>query len=512
MRFAVIRDVLAHLKYIQHRPGHDLEKGGREFFDSDNDHVSGRELRQSVRDNPEIHLLMHKLTFSPDIDIHDHKEMIRDVMKQFGSAKGLDLDGRWQAVVHRNTNNPHVHMLLSGKDANGRTVMLRRQDHDRLRSIADTWLDREYPHERFEKELERQTRKLDKERQNEASKLARQRLKDNMKERLEAIEENLYASQNPFQGKPFQKQIILRMYPHALKAQRDERDKAALDSKAEIRSVFTNFIENADGTTTHKGGEVLQNKIEEYKIRYRFVNREGNPVETKDYTFDSPSNEYKHVHELKRLLEFLRHNPSQVDSPNPVKAARDPKLMSGEKFDMLKKWVQIKNTEMIDKRIDKVFQRQLSRGPERAPLSVGPTMWVDQTSGAGGDGGLNALQLPLGYLSATVKYLKQEREVAVHLKSEDRPAKSLPEKLLREAGKASHRDFAQERLKSMDEKFAALKALRIDNLPQSRRAEVDRRLDELESDRKRLERERLERGMQRRKQRDDELDFEDRDL
>lgn len=40
---------LAHLKYIQHRPGEDREKGGREFFGESDDDLSVKRLRKAVR-------------------------------------------------------------------------------------------------------------------------------------------------------------------------------------------------------------------------------------------------------------------------------------------------------------------------------------------------------------------------------------------------------------------------------------------------------------------------------
>jgi hypothetical protein len=139
-RGLAIGTALGHVKYIQHRPGKDLEKGGRDVFTDAEDSVDAKELRDMIREYEGRGVVVHKLTLSPEVSPNDPKEFTREVMKELGSEKGLDL--QWWAVTHDNTDNRHVHVVVLPKDKDGRMVRFDKNDYDKLKEFGDRYLER----------------------------------------------------------------------------------------------------------------------------------------------------------------------------------------------------------------------------------------------------------------------------------------------------------------------------------------------------------------------------------
>lgn len=139
-RTLAVGAALGHVKYIQHRPGKDLEEGGRELFTDMGDSQDAKELRNILREYEGRGVVIHKLTLSPEVSPNNPKEFTREVMHRLGSEKGLDLD--WWAVVHRNTEHPHVHVVVLSKDKDGRFVRFEKADYDRLKEFGDRYLER----------------------------------------------------------------------------------------------------------------------------------------------------------------------------------------------------------------------------------------------------------------------------------------------------------------------------------------------------------------------------------
>lgn len=144
----------AHLHYIQHRSGHDKEVGGRQFFDRDSDGSDGKWFRNELNEAPGYGTVMHKLILSPGHSGVDLRDYTREVMETLGDSKGLELN--WQAIIHTNTDHDHVHVVLLGRDRNGKSVRLNRQDHDVCRSAGDRYLERKHEFDRyFDKSIDR---------------------------------------------------------------------------------------------------------------------------------------------------------------------------------------------------------------------------------------------------------------------------------------------------------------------------------------------------------------------
>jgi len=147
---------LAHVKYIQHRPGEDREADGRKFFDETEDNLDGRALRQAIKELEDSNVVIHKLTLAPEIDPQDKRAFTREIMQQLAAEKGQDL--KWMAVEHNNTAHHHIHVVILGKTKNGKDVRFEKDDYSKLREWGDRYLERVQPFE-LEKARDDRTRK-----------------------------------------------------------------------------------------------------------------------------------------------------------------------------------------------------------------------------------------------------------------------------------------------------------------------------------------------------------------
>ncbi|HEY9793616.1 MAG TPA: hypothetical protein V6D22_24675 [Candidatus Obscuribacterales bacterium] len=168
-KLVAVERALAHVKYIQHRPGDDRDPGGRKFFDELDENLDGRALRAAIKELEDSKVVIHKLTLAPEIDPLDKRQYTREVMHRLAAEKGLDLN--WMGVEHNNTAHHHIHVVVLGKDKNGRSVRIEREDYAKLREWGDRYLERWQPeelqrarNERKRKERERiEARKLERE-------------------------------------------------------------------------------------------------------------------------------------------------------------------------------------------------------------------------------------------------------------------------------------------------------------------------------------------------------------
>jgi hypothetical protein len=73
-KLAAVGRALAHVKYIQHRPGEDRQDGGRDMFDDQDDNLDAKDLRKAIRENRDSKVVLtHKITLAPEINPGDKK-------------------------------------------------------------------------------------------------------------------------------------------------------------------------------------------------------------------------------------------------------------------------------------------------------------------------------------------------------------------------------------------------------------------------------------------------------
>lgn len=155
-KLVAVERALAHVKYIQHRPGEDRGPEGRRFFNDQEENLDGRALRKAIKELEDSKVVIHKLTLAPEIDPQDKREYTREVMQQLSAEKGLDL--KWMAVEHNNTAHHHIHVVVLGEDKSGKTVRIDKDDYAKLREWGDRYLERVQPFE-LERAREERTRK-----------------------------------------------------------------------------------------------------------------------------------------------------------------------------------------------------------------------------------------------------------------------------------------------------------------------------------------------------------------
>ena len=143
-KVAGIGKTIAHMKYIQNRPGEDKERGsGREMFNDSEERLNSKDMKAAIRELGDAKVIAHKLTLAPEINPEDKKAFTRDVMKNLSREKGLDLD--WFAVEPNNRDHHHIHVVVLGKDRNGTEVSIHLRDIDRAKEHGDRYLEREQP-------------------------------------------------------------------------------------------------------------------------------------------------------------------------------------------------------------------------------------------------------------------------------------------------------------------------------------------------------------------------------
>ena len=111
----------AHLRYIQ-RDGTTKENAAGQLYDATQDELKGKDfLERSEGDRHQFRFIV-----SPEdaTELADLKPFVRDLM----SAMEKDLDTRldWVAVDHFNTEHPHTHIVLRGKDEFGKDLVIAR--------------------------------------------------------------------------------------------------------------------------------------------------------------------------------------------------------------------------------------------------------------------------------------------------------------------------------------------------------------------------------------------------
>lgn len=163
---------VAHVNYLQYRPGEDREQK-RDPDDPSRDpartlRVAGDEheqspgkaafeFKQALTDRAERGQVVHKFILSPSAKDVDMDKYTQEVMESISQQKGQDLRYAW--VAHDNTDNRHAHVVVLGKDAEGHGVRFTKNDYTLMRTYGDRYLEREHGVEmRWDKDIEFQAR------------------------------------------------------------------------------------------------------------------------------------------------------------------------------------------------------------------------------------------------------------------------------------------------------------------------------------------------------------------
>ncbi len=111
----------AHLRYIQRDAvGHDGERG--QLYDSASDEADGKAFTE--RGSGDRHQFRFIVSPEDAAEMEGLKPFVRDLMAQMERDLGTELD--WVAVDHFNTDNPHSHIVLRGKDERSKDLIIAR--------------------------------------------------------------------------------------------------------------------------------------------------------------------------------------------------------------------------------------------------------------------------------------------------------------------------------------------------------------------------------------------------
>ncbi|AGH83629.1 relaxase/mobilization nuclease and DUF3363 domain-containing protein [Ralstonia pseudosolanacearum] len=134
------RSTIAHLRYIE-REGVDRQGGPGHAYGPTTDEVDTAAFEERGRED------RHQFRFivSPDDaeQLDDLRTYTRHLMARMEADLGTRLD--WVAVDHWNTDNPHTHVVLRGKDDTGKDLIISRDYiaegmRHRTAELATEWL------------------------------------------------------------------------------------------------------------------------------------------------------------------------------------------------------------------------------------------------------------------------------------------------------------------------------------------------------------------------------------
>lgn len=134
-----MKAIKAHLKYIQTRKNEQEEKAYRELFGKEGK-VERGEFYESLKEQPERGVIAHKFVLSMErMDFEnkeiDYKELTKDIMSAYEAKIGKELN--WIACFHDKDKNPHVHLVIAGRDSKDREIVFMPQQLKQLKSIAE---------------------------------------------------------------------------------------------------------------------------------------------------------------------------------------------------------------------------------------------------------------------------------------------------------------------------------------------------------------------------------------
>lgn len=111
----------AHLRYVE-RDGTTREGGRGQLYSADSDAVDRGAWLEPARDDR--HQFRIIVSAEDGMEYDDLKPLTRRLMARVEEDLGTTLD--WVAVDHYNTGHPHTHVIVRGKDARGRDLVIAR--------------------------------------------------------------------------------------------------------------------------------------------------------------------------------------------------------------------------------------------------------------------------------------------------------------------------------------------------------------------------------------------------
>lgn len=134
-----LKTIKAHIKYIESRKDERGERTSRELFGKDGP-MTRQEFYRILKGQPEKGVIAHKLCFSMSREDYeaqkiDLKRLTKDTISEWEFKTGRQYN--WIACIHDKASNPHVHIVLAGRDTDGKEIAIMKRDLERLKKLCD---------------------------------------------------------------------------------------------------------------------------------------------------------------------------------------------------------------------------------------------------------------------------------------------------------------------------------------------------------------------------------------
>lgn len=131
--------IKAHLKYIENRPNEKGEREKRKMF-NENGKTSREEFQDKLDKQPNTGVNGHKVVISMDRKDQesgniDMEELTKQSMAALEAKMGVKLE--WIGTIHDKKSNPHAHVVIAGRDKDGKEVRLTKRELEWLKNRID---------------------------------------------------------------------------------------------------------------------------------------------------------------------------------------------------------------------------------------------------------------------------------------------------------------------------------------------------------------------------------------
>lgn len=113
----------AHLRYVQ-RDGVTRDGSPGQLYGPETDRADGRAFLDRAQAGGDVRQFRFIVSAEDGAEYDDLKDLTRRLMRQVEIDLGTGLD--WVAVDHHNTGHPHTHILVRGRDDQGRDLIIAR--------------------------------------------------------------------------------------------------------------------------------------------------------------------------------------------------------------------------------------------------------------------------------------------------------------------------------------------------------------------------------------------------
>jgi type IV secretory pathway VirD2 relaxase len=134
-----VKAIKGHIKYIENRADELGQRVDREMFNK-NGETSRHEFYKIMSEQKQQGVIAHKLVISMDrkdfeAQKIDLKELAKETMASWEQKTGRQFN--WIAAVHDKASNPHVHIVVSGRDQAGKEVTFMPNQLEQLKRVSD---------------------------------------------------------------------------------------------------------------------------------------------------------------------------------------------------------------------------------------------------------------------------------------------------------------------------------------------------------------------------------------